>query len=251
LASESSKFQLQVVAEAEWGAAAARMIESEWHRRHSALIGLPTGLTPQPFYAELRARHANGELPDAHARFAMIDDYLGAEHLATSSYQWLSREVFQPLGIESGRILRIPTDPLRMPGACAEFEGRLLRWGGCDLLFLGLGANGHVAFNEPGSEATSRTRVVRLAETTASANAAYWGGSFAPREAVTMGLGTILEARAICLLVRGAAKTDCLRAVLTGPESPELPASYLRRARRLIVLADTEAIPNAAEYLHA
>src|SRR6185437_7951218 len=199
----------------------------------------PHRTSHRPYAAALlrgAARQACEWRVAARARFAMIDDYLGAEHLATSSYQLLSREVFQPLGIESGRILRIPTDPLRMPGACAEFEGRLLRWGGCDLLFLGLGANGHVAFNEPGSEATSRTRVVRLAETTASANAAYWGGSFAPREAVTMGLGTILEARAICLLVRGAAKTDCLRAVLTGPESPELPASYLRRARRLIVL---------------
>jgi|SRR6185437_6298279 len=242
---------MHVVPAAEWGAAAARILEAELLLRPAALIGLPTGNTPQPFYAELRRLHGEGKLAAGQFRVLMVDDYLGAGQLATNSYHWLSREVLRPLGIGDGRVLRMPTDPAQMPVACAEFERQLQQWGGCDLMFLGLGPNGHVAFNEPGSGASSRTRVVRLNEATARANAAYWRGAFMPHEAVTLGLGTILESRAICLLVRGAAKSEVLRAALLEPETPDLPASVLRRARRLIVLADTAAAPDADIFPHA
>ncbi|HXR97009.1 MAG TPA: glucosamine-6-phosphate deaminase [Terriglobales bacterium] len=212
---------------------AATVLEEELAQRPRALVVLPTGNTPLPLYAELRRRGGTGAM-----RVAMLDDYYDADSLATNSYQWLRREVLDPLKIGAERLLRIPTAPDNLPAACAGYEAALERAGGCNLIYLGLGPNGHIGFNEPGSAITSRTRLVTLTDETAAANAEYWKGAYCPRAAVTMGIATILEARRICLLVGGRGKSAALRAALEGPETPDIPASYLRRARGLVVIAD-------------
>ena len=223
---------VQIVAPEEFGVTAANLLESVLVERPNALVVLPTGNTPLALYAELRRRKVCA------MRVAMLDDYYDAASLTTNSYHWLRREVLDALNIGDERVLRIPTAPGNLPAACAEYERALARAGGCDLIFLGLGPNGHIGFNEPGSAVDSRTRMVTLSEATADANADYWQGEYRPRAAVTMGIATILEARRVCLLVRGRNKSTALRAALEGPETPDAPASFLRRARELTVIAD-------------
>ncbi|MGH9481995.1 MAG: 6-phosphogluconolactonase, partial [Terriglobales bacterium] len=192
-------------------------------------------------YAELRRRAESGQLAHAHLRCMMLDEYIGAGDRAIESYQWLRRELFAPLSVSRNRMLRLPTHPLGIEDACRRFEESLAAWGRCDLMLLGLGGNGHIAFNEPGSALESRTRVVTLTPETARTNAAYWNGKIVPTRAVTIGIGTILSARRIALLVVGAEKAAILRRALTGRVGPDVPASYLRRGADVQVLADSAA----------
>lgn len=233
--------RIQILPTPRWAAAAADQVIEAVKQRPSALIGLPTGNTPLPVYAELRRRAEAGEWAPGSMRMVMLDEYLDPPSEEVSSWGWLRRELFAPLDIAPERVLRMPHQSRGIVAACAGLEDRLREWGGCELQLLGLGGNGHIAFNEPGASPTSRTRVVTLTAATANANAAYWQGRFRPIEAVTMGIGTILEARRICLLVRGAAKATTLRAALQRPVNPQVPASFLQRAARLQVIADEAA----------
>jgi glucosamine-6-phosphate deaminase len=233
--------RIQILATPQWAAAAADLVTEAVNQRPSALIGVPTGNTPLPVYAELRRRAETGEWAPGSMRMVMLDEYLDPPSEGVSSWGWLRRELFVPLGIAPERVLRMPHQSRNIADACARFEDHLRDWGGCELQLLGLGGNGHIAFNEPGASPTSRTRVVDLTTGTAAANAAYWSGRFRPTQAVTMGIGTILEARNHCLLVRGAAKATALRAALQGPVIPRVPASFLQRAAHLQVIADEDA----------
>ena len=125
---------------------------------------------------------------------------------------------------------------------CADMEAEVAR--GMDLAIVGLGANGHIGTNEPPSSPDSRSRLVELAPSTA-AGALSYGADEAPSHALTMGIGTLLDAEEIWLLVTGAHKRSVLDTALHGSISPELPASLLRRHDRFIVIADDEALPNA------
>ncbi|MGH9413741.1 MAG: 6-phosphogluconolactonase [Terriglobales bacterium] len=215
----------------QWAAAAAEHLACVLRAKPEACIGWPTGSTPLPLYAALRRRAAAGTFDASGSRAAMLDEYVNAPE-EFSSYRWLRRQVWAPLGIAT--VLRITEDG-------EEFERVLRTWGGCALQLLGLGANGHIAFNEPGAAVDSRTRAVKLTAETAAANAAYWGGRFTPAEAVTMGMATILEASAILLLVRGAAKAGVLRRMLQEPIGPQLPATFLREHKNVTIVADQEA----------
>jgi glucosamine-6-phosphate deaminase len=233
--------RIQILPSEQWAAAAADRVGEAVRQSPSALVGLPTGNTPLPLYAELRRRVAAGEW-DPHAmRVVMLDEYLDPPSEEVSSWGWLQRELLEPLGIPSERILRMPWQSGGIEAACARFEAKLRYWGGCDLQLLGLGANGHIAFNEPGSDPAARTRAVPLSPATALANAAYWKFNFRPHSAVSMGIATILDARAIALLVRGAGKAAVLGAALQGPIHRQVPASLLRNANQLYVIADTAA----------
>ncbi len=231
------------VAESEirWVAEATDILAGVLQAKPEARIGWPTGTTPLPFYAELRRRAAIGSLAAQVSRAVMLDEYLDPPEAAFSSWSWLWREVWTPLRLGREQVLRMPHRSPGIDAACGEFERALAEGGGCDLLILGLGANGHVGFNEPGTAMDTRTRVVKLTAETADANAAYWRGRFTPEFAVTMGMATILEARQILLLVRGGAKADVLRRMLHDPVSSELPATFLREHEGLTILADPEA----------
>jgi len=238
-------FSVRVLNESDWASAGADLVQRMLRLKPQALLSFPTGRTPLPLYSELRRRASAGEIDASALRAVMLDDYAGAAALPSNFYNWLRRELFDPLGLSDDRLLRIPSEPAAgetMAGACARFERQLQSWGGCDLQFLGLGGNGHIGFNDPGATADSRTRVVELAPETARANAEYWHGSYVPERAVTMGIATILSAHRICLLVRGRGKAEALLHTLTGSVGPALPASFLQTARdEVLVLADAEA----------
>jgi glucosamine-6-phosphate deaminase len=207
-------------------------------------ITLPTGETPRGMYEELTDRIKAGALDFTSVHFFCLDDYLGKGiHDETSLTAWLDKAFLTPAGVHGGTVHFIPTLDENPDEAARRYEDDLQALGGLKLAVVGLGPNGHVGFNEPGSPIDSRTRVVNLTEESRDQNAAYYDGKGEiPSQAMTMGLGTILEAESIVVIVSGANKAEILREALERPITSQVPGSYLRTAGpRLTVIADRPA----------
>lgn len=230
--------QVRIVASEEFGAAGAAEVAAALKKKPDAVLGLPTGNTPVPVYQALLARR---DLDFSRARVAMLDEYLGAGDRPISFYRWLRSHILDGTGIPPERILRMPSDPNGIAAACAAYDRQLAAWGGCDLQMLGLGLTGHIGFNEPGSAGDSVTRTVPLSAVTRDANEEYWQGEEVPDTGVTTGIGVILRARRIVLLVSGERKAATLRRALEGPIGSDCPASFLRWHPEVLVLADQVA----------
>jgi glucosamine-6-phosphate deaminase len=224
---------------------AARVVLDLLRRRPEAVLTVATGETPRGMFRELVvAARGNPSLFSA-VRWVMLDEYAGiAADDRRRLASWLSRELLDPLGGHAGRLTAF--DPLAADAAAEgrRIEAAISSLGGMDLAVLGLGPNGHVGFNEPGSPFDSRTRLVSLAPESVSSNAAYWGSeACVPRRAFTLGLGTLMEARSLLLLVSGERKRTILRSVLNDPIGPQLPASVLRLHEDAVVITDRAALP--------
>ena len=207
-------------------------------------ITVPTGQTPIGMYEELVRRVKAGELDLSRTHIFLLDEYLGQGRDDEASLtRWLYQAFLTPAGIPAGNIHEVPAMASDPEGAAAEFEIQIADLGGLELAVIGLGPNGHVAFNEPGSPPDSRTRVVELTEESRQQSSAYWEGEAAiPARAMTMGLGTILSAKRIVLIVSGASKADILRRSLEEEPSLDVPASWLQQVGdRLEVIVDREA----------
>ena len=193
------------------------------------VLGVATGGTPLPVYRAL----ARGSRDFSAVRLVALDEYVGLPAGHPASYAaYVDREIAVPLGI--------PPDQVLVPqGSGAEVERRISGLGGVDLQLLGIGRNGHLAFNEPGSALDSRSRVVELTESTRHDNAAY--ADPVPTHALTQGIGTILEARRLVLLATGAVKAEAVAAALTGPVTTACPASVVQRHPRVTVVLDEAA----------
>lgn len=210
------------------------------------VLGVATGSTPLSVYEELAAR--NLDLSRAWA-FA-LDEYVGLPVDHPESYhEVLRREVIEPLALDPERVI-IPGgngthdvgDTASLLVECARFEQHIDEVGGIDVQLLGIGTNGHLAFNEPGSALDSITRLTELAHQTRIDNARYFASlDDVPTHAVTQGLGTILRARTIVLLAFGQRKAQALAEALEGDVTEAMPASVIQRHPHAVVLADAEA----------
>ena len=205
------------------------------------VLGVATGSSPLALYAALIRRRAEGLATEGLRLFA-LDEYVGLSGDDPRSYAAYVRSVIaEPLGIPASRV-RVPSGST---AADAEaYERAIAEAGGVDLQIVGIGRNGHIGFNEPGSDAETRTRVVELDESTRRANAEHFGGdlSLVPTHAMTQGVATILSARRIVLVASGSAKARALRAALTGPVTADNPASFLQRHPDVTVVADPDAL---------
>jgi glucosamine-6-phosphate deaminase len=207
-------------------------------RPHLRLI-LPTGHTPLGMYAVLRAHAADRSLRTEQATLFQLDEYLGLGPADERSYRaYLARELD---GVRFGTVHGIDGAAPDPEAECARHQALLDR-APIDLAVLGLGRDGHVAFDEPGSGVAEAMRRVRLHETTRADAAADFGGlEHVPREALTVGLPTLLAARELLVLVSGAAKAAALREMLEGEQGPACPASLLRDHARITVVCDQAA----------
>lgn len=207
------------------------------------VLGLPTGGTPILLYQELGRLHREEGLSLARVTAFNLDEYWPAP--PGRSFADFMRERFYSLvdlPAAQAHILDGTVAEAGVGAECAGYEERIRQAGGIDLLLLGLGVNGHVAFNEPGSAADSRTRRVRLAPETRARDAAGGDPKAVPcQEALTIGIGTILEARRIAVLAFGAAKAAAVARALRGAEGADCPASFLRRHPRVQWLLDPAA----------
>lgn len=243
------------------GAEAVRLAADLFARlfaaRPHAIVGLATGSTPSALYREVAARRERGELPDPSRTTGFaLDEYVGLPDDHPQRYaRVLAREWTQPLGLSPAQV-RVPdTREGGLDTAGERYEAEIAAAGGVDVQILGIGRNGHIGFNEPGSALCSRTRLKTLSRETREDNARFFSGiDEVPRYCLTQGLGTILRARTILLLAFGAAKADAVAAAVEGPVSAQVPASVLQFHERVAVLVDEAAasrLRHRDEYRHA
>ncbi|WVQ85603.1 glucosamine-6-phosphate deaminase [Cryptococcus sp. DSM 104549] len=227
-------------------------------QNHKFVLCLPTGGTPIPVYEELARRCRAREISFEHVVTVNLDEYVGLGPKDHQSYNhFMEEHFFSQVDIPPAQThlflgLSPPTE------ACAAYESLISSLGGIHLLFLGLGPNGHVAFNEPGSSLASRTRVITLAPSTVAANARFFDeakGEEVPKQAMSMGLGTILEAGEVVMLVSGKGKAEALREAVEGSVRHMCPASALQMHENVSVFADEQAVselqPSTIMYLKA
>jgi glucosamine-6-phosphate deaminase len=227
------------------GAVAAGILAAVIRTRPDAVIGVATGGSPLPVYAAL----AGHRLDMSRVRCFALDEYVGLPAAHPQSYaEVVRREVTERLHLDPARVF-VPDGSAANPEEAAEdYDRAIAQAGGIDIQILGVGHNGHLAFNEPGSALDSRTRVEALTERTRHANSRYFENpNDVPGRCITQGLGTIMEARQLLLVVSGADKADILREALTGPVSPECPASLLQLHDHVTVVADEAAAARLAD----
>ncbi|KRF12307.1 glucosamine-6-phosphate deaminase [Nocardioides sp. Soil797] len=232
---------------------AADILEAAVRANPRAVLGLATGSTPLPTYAALIERHDRGDGPSYEAvQCFTLDEYLGLPPDHPQTYRaTIARELTDRLHIPSSQVHAPDPDPDGLTTAGERYEKAIVAAGGIDVQVLGIGADGHLAFNEPGSSLASLTRVKTLTEQTRHDNARFFGSSEqVPRHALTQGLGTILRARRLLLLATGSEKSSALAAAVEGPLSAACPASVLQLHPDVTVLTDAHAGSSLARREH-
>ena len=225
-------------------AALARRVADALRQGPDVVLGLPTGRTPVAMYAELRRLHEEDEADFSRAVTFNLDEFAGVTPSHPGSFrQYMEKHLFQAVNLAPERIHFLDGSAPDLDAECKRYEEQIAAAGGLDLQILGIGANGHIGFNEPGDELVSRTHRVSLAETTRRDNAALFGGDISrvPREALSMGMGTILKADTLILVAMGERKARCIERTINGPLTPHLPASFLQLHRRAELYLDREA----------
>lgn len=225
------------------GEAAAALFAAQLLKKRDSVLGLATGSTPLETYAALSALYRRGAIDFSPVRTFNLDEYVGMDASHEQSYAFFMREnLFDKVNI--------PADSYRLPdgGAddldaeCAAYERAILAAGGIDMQLLGIGSNGHIGFNEPDSVFSDATHVVALTESTIEANKRFFASAKeVPRRAISMGIGTIMRARSIVLIIHGREKAEITRRALQEPVTPEVPASIVQFHPSVTVLLDKEA----------
>lgn len=218
----------------------------EGDAKASATLGLATGSSPLGLYRELARARRSGRLDLTAVHGFALDEYVGLPTGHLQSYrEVLTKEVCGPLGLDPAN-LHVPDGSGstldELDAAAATYEHSIRELGGIDVQILGIGSNGHIGFNEPGSSLSSRTRVKRLSDRTRLDNARFFARpEDVPTHCVTEGLGTILEARALVLVATGLAKVAAVAAAVEGPLTASCPASVLQWHARAWVVVDEAA----------
>lgn len=204
------------------------------------VLGIATGSSPQPIYSALEKKRTP-RLSTISA-FA-LDEYVGLSYSHPESYHAvIDREVTEPLGLDPSRV-HVPDGAAHdIAQACADYELDIVAAGGIDLQILGIGATGHIGFNEPTSSLASRTRIKTLTEATRADNARFFNSiDSVPQHCVTQGLGTIMEAKSILLIAQGKGKSNAIARAVEGPLTSMCPGSVLQMHPRVTVILDPEA----------
>ncbi|MEN3339421.1 MAG: glucosamine-6-phosphate deaminase [Acidobacteriota bacterium] len=212
------------------------------------VLGLPTGRTPLALYRELGALHAAGADFSRVTTFN-LDEFLGVPPEHPGSYRsFMEKHLFRHVNIPNDRHNFLDGSAADPDAECARYERAIADAGGIDLQVLGIGTNGHIGFNEPARELQSRTHRVTLKAETRRSNAALFGGDPArvPVEALSMGMASILGARAIVLLATGSGKASCVERVVNGPLTTDLPASFLQLHPDVDIMLDEKAAARLA-----
>jgi glucosamine-6-phosphate deaminase len=228
---------------AEAAAVVADAVERLLQRKPGAVLGLATGSSPVPVYEELVRRHASGRLSFAEASAFLLDEYVGLPAGHPESYRAVIERTFTArVDFDAARVFGPDgraDDPI---AACAAYEAAIRDAGSVDLQLLGVGSDGHIGFNEPGSSLASRTRLKTLTSQTRADNARFFDSiDEVPRHVLTQGVGTILEARHLVLVADGARKADAVARTVEGPVTAFFPASALQLHPHVSVVVDEAA----------
>ena len=225
------------------GKLAADAIEELLGRKPNAVLGLATGSSPLPVYDELAARHERDGLDLSRASGFALDEYVGLPAGHPESYrEVIRREFTNRVNIAPENVHGPDGTATDILAACRAYEESITAAGGIDLQLLGVGTDGHIGFNEPGSSFASRTRIKSLIEQTRRDNARFFNSlAEVPHHVLTQGLGTIMDARHVILVATGAQKAQAVREFVEGPVSAICPASVLQFHPHATVLLDEAA----------
>jgi len=229
---------------------AAKIIARLVREKPNAVLGLATGRTPLRLYQELIRLHRDEGLDFSGVMTFNLDEYIGLPHDHDQSYHWFMQEnLFRHLNLDPARTHVPDGMAADLHHECRDYEKRIEAAGGIDLQLLGLGRNGHIGFNEPTGSLRSRTWIKILSEQTLNDNSAVFGSlDQMPRHAITMGVGTILDARRCLLLAFGPAKVRAVEQMVEGPLAAICPGSALQQHPRATVILDENS---AAGLQHA
>lgn len=228
----------------EAGVLGAEAIVQTIRRKPDAVLGLATGSSPLAIYDELVRRQQAGEVSFAKARGFSLDEYVGlaADHPETY-HNVIRRDFVGRVDFEDSAVRGPDGLASDIPAFCASYEADIADAGGVDLQILGIGTDGHIGFNEPGSSLASRTRIKTLTRQTRLDNARFFGGDIeqVPTHCITQGLGTIMAARHIVLVASGSGKAEAVHQMAEGSVSALWPATILQHHTKVTVLLDEAA----------
>jgi glucosamine-6-phosphate deaminase len=222
---------------------AARIVADRLRRKPNLVLGLATGSTPLGLYKELIRLHKEEGLDFSKVTTFNLDEYVSLPPKHDQSYHYFMQEnLFKYINIDP-RFVHIPQGMAKdIDAFCEWYEKRIDECGGIDIQVLGIGGNGHIAFNEPGSSLGSRTRIKTLTEPTRQDNARFFATmDEVPKYAITMGVGTIMDAKELLLVANKSGKADAVKAAVEGPITAMCPASIIQMHRSAFVLLDGEA----------
>jgi glucosamine-6-phosphate deaminase len=208
------------------------------------VLGLPTGSSPIPVYKELIRMHKAGEISFKNVVTFNMDEYVGLDENHTESYHYFMYDnLFNHIDIPKKNVNILNGNAKDLEKECTDYEKKILKAGGIDLFLGGIGPDGHIAFNEPGSSLTSRTRVKTLRYDTIVANSRFFGGDInkVPKLALTVGVGTVMDANEVIIIITGLSKARALREVVEGGISHMWTASILQLHQRGIIVCDESA----------
>ncbi|MED1953547.1 glucosamine-6-phosphate deaminase [Brevibacillus centrosporus] len=222
---------------------AAKLIAEEVTRNPKTVLGLATGGTPVGMYRELVSLHQQDSVDFSQAQSFNLDEYVGLPSLHPQSYRtYMNENLFAHINLPAEKTHVPQGDAEDLEAECKRYEQAIAQAGGIDIQVLGIGNNGHIGFNEPGSTKDTTTRVVALTQSTIEANARYFDSiQEVPTQAVSMGIQTILGAKKIILLASGEAKAQAVSQMLEGEMTADVPASLLQLHPDVTVIVDEEA----------
>ncbi|MFV0337931.1 MAG: glucosamine-6-phosphate deaminase [Chthoniobacterales bacterium] len=222
---------------------AARLVAQQITQKPNSVLGLATGSTPCRLYELLAERYKKRRLDFSHVTTFNLDEYVGLDATHEASYHYFMQEkFFSRVNVPAGNI-HIPDGMVAdIPDFCSCYEEKIVRAGGIDLQLLGLGSDGHIGFNEPGSSLSSRTRIKTLTELTRKDNARFFDNpADVPHHVITMGLGTIMDSKMCILLAFGESKAAAVAASIEGPLAANVPGSILQFHPTAKVILDEAA----------
>lgn len=223
---------------------AANIIAAQIVMKPDCVLGLATGSSPIGTYDQLVEKYENGDLDFSKVSSVNLDEYRGLDHENDQSYYYFMHEhLFDRVNIDAENT-NVPdgTNP-DAEAECKRYEKLIRSYGGVDLQLLGLGHNGHIGFNEPAPIFEKETHCVDLTESTIEANKRFFASADdVPKQAYTMGIGTIMRAKKILVVVSGADKADIVAKAFFGDVTPEVPASILQMHPDVTIVGDAEAL---------
>ena len=223
---------------------AANVLAAQVTMKPDCVLGLATGSTPIGTYKELIRRYENGDLDFSQVKSINLDEYVGLSGEHDQSYRYfMNTNLFNHINIDKANT-NVPNGLAEdVDAECDRYNEVINTLGPIDIQVLGMGHNGHIGFNEPSDIFELETHKVELAQTTIDANARFFASADeVPRQALTMGIKTIMQAKAVLVVVNGIGKAEIVKKAFAGPVTPQVPASILQMHPNVILVGDQEAL---------
>lgn len=226
----------------EIGCAAAQLYKELINGNPSAVLGLATGATPVPTYKKLIELYKNGEISFKDVTTFNLDEYCDLDkHDKNSYYTFMHENLFNYIDIKEENVNFLDGNAEDCDAESKRYAEAIRAAGGIDLQLLGIGTNGHIAFNEPADKFTDEAFKVTLTQSTINSNQKYFGDVPMPRHAMTMGIGSIMRSKKILLIATGERKAKAIKAMVSGEITPQIPCSILNEHKDVVIMLDKAA----------